>query len=147
MFISYLVSRLANSYVTFPAYSSEDIWHHAWLSRSNLLPERGGGESVISQFLENNYRIFSSCSTIASSKTSQSVILYFFFYSSLFPAQNSLSKLPSRLSPLEWHKVAEWRCKFELNTYIHSAIQKQLTEVHGGSDLFNDSRFKILMKC
>lgn len=116
-------------------------------SRSNLLPERGGGESVISQFLENNYRIFSSCSTIASSKTSQSVILYFFFYSSLFPAQNSLSKLPSRLSPLKWHKVAEWRCKFELNTYIHSAIQKQLTEVHGGSDLFNESRFKILMKC
>ena len=97
-------------------YSSEDISHHAWRSRSNLLPQ--GGESVIRQFLAHNGGILSSCSSIASSKTSQSVIVYFFFYSSLFPAQNSLSKMPSRLSPLGWHKVAEWRCKLELNTDI-----------------------------
>ena len=127
------------------SYSSEDISHHAWRSRSSLLPQ-GGGESVIRQFLAHNDGILSSCSSIASSKTSQSVILYFFFYSSLFPAQNSLSKMRSRLSPLEWHKVTEWRCKLELNTE-YSAIKKQLTEAHGGSDLLNDSRFKILMKC
>ena len=143
-------------------YSSEDISHHAWRSRSSLLPQ--GGESVIRQFLAHNDGILSSWvfevlglsfrglsfrdtrSSIASSKTFQCVILYLFFCSSLFPAQNSLSKMRSRLSPLEWHKVTEWRCKLELNTE-YSAIKKQLTEAHGGSDLLNDSRFKILMKC
>lgn len=97
------------------SYSS-DISQHVWRSRSSLLPEGEG--RVIRQVLENNESIFSSCSSIASSKTSQSVILYFFFYSSLFPAQNSLLKLPSRLSPREWHKVAGWRCKLELDTDI-----------------------------
>jgi len=85
MFIrnTYLVSRLANSYVTFL------LFRRYFTSRVAITEQfiaGGGGESVISQFLENNDSIFSSCSSIASSKTSQSVILYFFFYSSLFPA-------------------------------------------------------------
>ena len=146
MFIrnTYLVSRLANSYVTF--LTLQKIFHTTRGDHGAVYCRRGGGESVIRQFLAHNDGILSSCSSIASSKTSQSVILYFFFYSSLFPAQNSLSKMRSRLSPLEWHKVTEWRCKLELNTE-YSAIKKQLTEAHGGSDLLNDSRFKILMKC